>query len=220
METKGEEVVVAGEHDSTLKDAASHDFARGVYPVELECVLSSRSHETLRVRPIRPDDDKKLAAFHSKLSADSIYRRYFSVHPELSPGELVHLTQVDYVDRLALVIETGDRLIAVCRYERYPGTTDAEVAFIVADDHQHQGLGQLMLHRLAEAAWERGISTFLAETLATNREMMSVFLSSGYPMSTTSENHEIVVRLSIEPTDDTRRERVARPLVGDPEPPC
>ena len=151
---------MAGEHDSTLKDAAKHDFVRGVYPVELEYVLSSRSHEALRLRPIRPDDDRKLSVFHSKLSADSIYRRYFSVHPELSPGELVHLTQVDYVDRLALVIESGDDLIAVCRYERYPGTTDAEVAFIVADDHQHQGLGQLMLHRLASAAWERGIQPF------------------------------------------------------------
>jgi GNAT superfamily N-acetyltransferase len=118
------------------------------------------------------------------------------------------------------VIESGDRLIAVCRYERYPGTTDAEVAFIVADDHQHQGLGQLMLQHLADAAWERGISTFLAETLTTNREMMSVFLASGYPISTTSDGQEITVRLSIEPTDDTRRERAARRLVGDPELPC
>lgn len=185
FELKGE---IVGEHPSP---------APGRYPVDLECEITTRTNERLRLRPIRPSDDEKLTAFHRRLSADSIYRRYFSLHPELSLNELVHLTQVDYVDRLALVVEDDERLLAVCRYERYPRTREAEVAFLVADDHQHEGIGTLMLHHLADAARARGIETFLAETLATNHDMMSVFLGSGYPVTTRSEDQEIVVRLSI-----------------------
>lgn len=194
-------------------DATARGFALGTYPAQLECVFSTRENVHLHLRPIRPDDREKLSCFHSKLSADSIYRRYFSLHPQLSPLELAHLTQVDYVDRLALVVESGDEIIAVARYERYPGTDEAEVAFIVADTYQHHGLGHLMLYHLADAAWARGITTFLAETLATNREMMSVFLTSGYPVTTRYQDQEIMVRLSIEPTDAVRQHRKAKGFV-------
>lgn len=195
---------------SMAKDEAERRIAVGVYPSELECDITSRGGECLHLRPIRPNDNDGLKLFHSRLSADSIYRRYFSMHPELTAIELAHLTQVDYVNRLALVIENGNQIVAVSRFERYPGTDEAEVAFIVADDYQHHGLGLLMLHHLADAAWARGITTFLAETLATNREMMSVFLASGFPVHTTFEDQEIMVRLSIEPTIAVQQHRDAR----------
>src|SRR5271169_5212310 len=75
----------------------------GRYPADLETDIEVSSGRTLRLRPIRSDDAAKLIAFHSKLSFDSIYRRYFSMHPELSESEVRHFTELDYVDRLALV---------------------------------------------------------------------------------------------------------------------
>jgi len=95
-------------------------FVAGRYPSELETDIIVRTGATLHLRPIRGDDATKLIAFHHRLSFNSIYRRYFSVHPELSPAEVAHLTEVDYVDRLALVIEDGDELVGVGRYDRYP----------------------------------------------------------------------------------------------------
>jgi GNAT superfamily N-acetyltransferase len=175
----------------------------GPYPVELESELFNRSNNTLRLRPIRSDDADKLKVFHHHLSFDSIYRRYFSVHPELSDKEVLHLTQVDYIDRLAYVIEHDDELVAVGRYDRYPFTTRAEVAFVIRDDYQHQGLGHLLLDALADAAWRRGITDLLAETLFTNHDMMSVFRHSGFPMTSSIMGGEIAVRLSIEPTSES-----------------
>lgn len=194
-------------------------FVPWLYPAALEREITTREGATLHLRPIRPDDTERLLDFHHRLSADSIYRRYFSMHPELSTAELAHLTRVDYIDRLALVIEDGDRLVAVGRYDQYPFSKKAEVAFVVADDYQHQGLGLTLLINLARAAWARGITTFTAETMASNREMMSVFYDSGFPVKTVLENEEISVRFSIEPTQEsiarreqrrTRRMRSAR----------
>ena len=138
---------------------------------------------TVHLRPIRPDDAARLVEFHKGLSTRSVYRRFFFVHPSLSPAEVERFTHVDYVDRLAIVAVDDLRLVAVGRYERRSETTEAEVAFVVADEYQHDGIGTLLLEHLAEAAWRNGITTFVAETLAENRDMLRVFFDSGFPVS-------------------------------------
>ena len=100
------------------------------------------------VRPIRPDDGPRLVAFHHHLLPRSVFLRFFTFHPELSPKEVEHFTCVDYVNRLALVAETEDRLIAVGRYDSAPGETEAEVAFVVSDEFQHHGIGALTARRV------------------------------------------------------------------------
>jgi GNAT superfamily N-acetyltransferase len=171
----------------------------GRFPQELQADFDVANGATFRLRPIRRDDAEKLVAFHALLSFDSIYRRYFSLHPVLSANEVKHFTQVDYVNRLALVVEDGEQLVAVGRYDRYPESTTAEVAFVVRDDYQHLGLGHRLLEALARAAWERGITNFSAETMSSNHDMMSVFRHSGYPVTTTDEYNEISVRFAIDP---------------------
>jgi GNAT superfamily N-acetyltransferase len=165
---------------------------------------------TVHLRPIRPDDAARLVEFHKGLSTRSVYRRFFFVHPSLSPAEVERFTHVDYVDRLAFVAVDDLRLVAVGRYERRSETTEAEVAFVVADEYQRDGIGTLLLEHLAEAAWRNGITTFVAETLAENRDMLRVFFDSGFPVTSTSESGTISVRFPIEPTDAYEAARASR----------
>lgn len=167
------------------------------YPAELESECRMRDGALIGLRPIRPDDAQLLREFHEHLSDLSTYHRYFFLHPRLSSTEVEHLTNVDYFERLAFVVEDDGRLVAVGRYERLPDTKDAEVAFVVADAYQHRGLGSLLLQRLVEAARERGIETFTAETLAENRDMIDVFMSSGFPVTTTTEWGTVYLRFPI-----------------------
>jgi len=185
-----------------IAPAVQDRYLPGCYPENIETDFVTPSGAVLRLRPIRSGDDGKLVAFHSHLSSDSIYRRYFSFHPDLSPEEVCHLTHVDYVDRLAIVIEDGDELVAVGRYDRYPNSPIAEVAFIVRDDYQHLGLGHRLLEALAAAAWARGVTSFSAETLFSNRDMMAVFTHSGFSITSSVSRGEISVRFPIEPTKD------------------
>jgi GNAT superfamily N-acetyltransferase len=183
-----------------LEETNRERFLPWRYPKELIAQVRVTAGATFRLRPIRGEDAEKLVVFHAHLSFDSIYRRYFSLHPVLSAEEVRHFTQVDFVDRLALVIEDGEELVAVGRYDRSPQSPTAEVAFVVRDDYQHLGLGHRLLAALAEAAWARGITTLSAETMLVNHDMLAVFSHSGFPMTTSSEFGEISVRLSIEPT--------------------
>jgi GNAT superfamily N-acetyltransferase len=179
-------------------------FVPGRYPKELTTDIEVSTGATLRLRAIRASDATKLVDFHSRLSSGSIYRRYFSQHPKLAQEEVCHFTQVDYVDRLALVILDGDDLVAVGRFDRYPLTSLAEVAFIVRDDYQHLGLGHQLLAYLAEAAWGRGVTTFCAETLISNIGMISVFRHSGFPVTSSTSMGEVDLRFPIEPTKESQ----------------
>jgi GNAT superfamily N-acetyltransferase len=182
--------------------APTHGISQ--YPGEMVSDVETMGGISVRIRPIRPDDGIRLTTFHGHLSPQSVYRRFFFTHPRLTSAETERFTHVDYVDRLALVAEQGDRLVAVGRYERITGTTEAEVAFVVADDLQHQGIATLLLERLASAALERGIQVFVAETLSENHEMLEVFMGSGFHVTSTTEYGTVSVRFSIQPDDAYR----------------
>ncbi len=126
------------------------------YPADLATNIETENGIPLSIRPIRPDDAELLTRFHERLSSQSIYRRYFSLHPVLSDSELRHLTEVDYITRFAFVVVYHGELIGVGRFDRIPATNDAEVAFIVSDEYHHLGIGLMLLHRLADVAWSLG----------------------------------------------------------------
>jgi len=160
----------------------------------------------VRVRPIRATDGERLERFHHLLSAESQYFRFFGPKTQLSAKEVEHFCTVDYVDRMALVAVAGDELIAVGRYDRI-GPGDAEVAFVIADDHQGLGLGTLLLEHLAAAARLQGIGRFTAEVLAVNRRMLRVFNDAGFEVATTFEGDGTIhVSFSIEDTPESTQQ--------------
>ncbi|MEY2568944.1 MAG: hypothetical protein QOE35_3473 [Actinomycetota bacterium] len=152
---------------------------------------------TIHVRPIRPTDADDLVAFHERLSADSRYLRFFSVHPRLSAEEVERFTCVDMVDRVALVAELTGELLAVGRFDRRPGANDAEVAFVVADAHHGRGIATVLLEQLAAVARERGIARFTAEVLPSNRVMLAVFAAAGWAVTRTFDEGVVHVEMSI-----------------------
>jgi acetyl coenzyme A synthetase (ADP forming)-like protein len=156
---------------------------------------------TVHLRPIRPEDGDALLALHGRLSDESVYFRFFSPIPELSPAQLDRFTHVDYHDRMALVAEAGDELVAVGRYDRLASGDDAEVAFTVQDDQQGRGLGTILLEHLAVVAREEGIRRFRASVLLDNRRMLGVFRDAGWELERELDGGVVELGFPIEPTD-------------------
>ena len=126
------------------------------------------------LRPIRPQDKEGLAAGLARLSPESVYRRFLQPKPRLSAAELRYLTEVDGVDHVALVAELAGGPpprpgVAVGRWVRDPDhPEEAEIALVVCDALQGQGLGTALGRALADLARERGITRFTATMLAGN----------------------------------------------------
>ena len=150
------------------------------------------------IRPIRPEDREALAEAHERLSPESVRRRYLSAKPRLSERELGYLTEVDGVDHVALVAVEGERIVGVGRWVRLPDDpTTAEVAVVIADDHQGQGLGRRLGEALADAARGRGVERFNALLLSDNVAAHGLFASISRRLESRHEAglEELVVEL-------------------------
>jgi GNAT superfamily N-acetyltransferase len=128
------------------------------------------------IRPIGPGDKERLAAGLRQLSEASIRRRFLAAKPRFTTAELRYLTEVDGVDHIALVAvlaDDPDQLVAVARCVRLPDRpATAEMAIVVGDPWQGQGLGRELAHRLADAALVVGIRRFAATMLADNEPVL------------------------------------------------
>ncbi|WP_456907736.1 bifunctional acetate--CoA ligase family protein/GNAT family N-acetyltransferase [Geodermatophilus sp. SYSU D00703] len=155
----------------------------------------------MHLRPIGPGDADGLVGLMERSSDQTRYYRFFGPMKRLSDKDLHRFTHVDHDSRVAFVLVLGDQLIGVGRYDRYPGTDDAEVAFLIEDAHQGRGLGSVLLEHLAAAARERGIERFVAEVLAQNNRMVRVFLDAGYTPERTYEEGVVHLTFPIAPTE-------------------
>ncbi len=165
---------------------------------------------TAHVRPIRPDDAAMLRSFYSRLSAESIYFRYFGPRPRLTDKDVVWFTNVDYDNRVALIATIGTEMVAVVRYDRISPRDHAEVAFLVEDAHQGRGVASVLMEHLRAAARERGIKTFIADVLPGNHRMMGLFRQAGYTAQSQFEDGVVRMTLDLSSTETAQEVRLAR----------
>ena len=134
------------------------------------------------IRPIRPEDKEQLQEGLKQLSLETVHRRFLAAKPRFSSAELRYLTEIDGFDHVAVVAvlaDDPDAFVGVGRFVRLredPRT--AEVAIVVGDSFQGQGLGRALGRRLADEALERGVerftATLLGENVAAHRLMASI----------------------------------------------
>lgn len=173
----------------------------GQYPQYWEADVVLRDGGTAHLRPIAPTDEEAVQRFHVAQSETSIYLRFFTYKSRLTEKELQRFTRVDYTSRVAFVITMGDEIIGIGRYDRLDNSSEAEVAFNIADKHQGRGLGSILLEHLATAARENGIRRFSAEVLPENRKMIMVFADAGYEVSRHFDDGVVMLQFSIDPTE-------------------
>src|SRR5258705_13803635 len=99
----------------------------------------------VHIRPIRPEDDHLLIEWFRHLSTETIYQRFFTNMSELPPAMARYAANAHFVNRMALVAESGSELIGVVRYERTEDPAVVELALLIADEWQNRGLGRILL---------------------------------------------------------------------------
>ena len=145
-----------------------------------------RDGQSLRLRSPMSADTDALVAFFNGLSERSRYLR-FQGTVALDTALVMPFLEPDWNERGSLVgttqVEGKERLVALASFARLRDPTTAEVAFAVADDQQGKGIGTRLLEQLAELAGSTGIHRFVAEVLAENVAMLSVFAEAGFDLS-------------------------------------
>ncbi|MCB0928822.1 MAG: GNAT family N-acetyltransferase [Mycolicibacterium insubricum] len=159
-----------------LERTARQRLAAFITPVP---VRLSDGRELL-LRPVLPGDRARTEHSHITFSSDTFYRRFQTVR---QPGQKLmrYLFVVDYVDHFVWVVVTPDGdLVADARFVRdEDDPTRAEIAFLVGDDYQGQGIGTFLMGALAIAARVAGVTRFHAWVLTDNLPMRAILDRAG-----------------------------------------
>ena len=149
--------------------------------------------EEVLIRPIMPEDEPLMVAFHKTLSERSVYQRYMAVLKLDQRVEHERLTRMcfnDYDREIALVAERKDgkglrEIWGVGRLSKVVGANEAEFAIIISDKHQKQGLGTELLKRLVQIGRDEKLSRISASILPDNREMQKTAEKVGFTLRRT-----------------------------------
>jgi acetyltransferase len=175
-------------------DCADGDLPRSAirpYPVQYVSRWALADGTPLIIRPIRPEDEPLMAAFHRTISEQSVYFRYLhliGLDERIAHERLTRACFIDYAREMALVAEhrasDGTRsILAVGRLTKIRGTNDGEFALVVADAHQRRGIGTELLRRLIGIGQDEGLTRIVATIAHDNRPMQDIVRKSGFAVT-------------------------------------
>jgi GNAT superfamily N-acetyltransferase len=159
-----------------------------------------RDGRTVKIRALRPDDRTGLLAAVDRTSQQSLYRRFFAFKRGFTEREIDFYLNVDFVDHVALVAvleEDGQSVIGGGGRYIVVQAGAAEVAFVVDDAHQGQGIGAALMRHLAALARQAGLKELSADVLSENAAMLKVFETSGLEIRIRRETGSIHVTLQL-----------------------
>ena len=142
-----------------------------------------RDGRPIDVRALRPDDRAEMLAAIGRTTPQSIQRRFFAPKKGFSEQEMAFFLNIDFESHVALVAQIDeDGRAAIAGGGRYivvrPG--QAEIAFVVVDAFQGQGIGTILMRHLAILAHDAGLKELIAEVLPENTAMLKVFRKFGF----------------------------------------
>jgi acetyltransferase len=194
-------------HDPSATAASLPKPAIRPYPTQYVGSYQLRDGTQTSIRPIRPEDEPLIVAFHGKLSERSVRSRYFQAMQLDQRTTHERLTRVcfnDYDRELALIVEhdsaSGAEALAVGRLSRAPGQGNAEFAILISDAWQHRGLGTELLRRLVAMGRSEGLTAITGSILPQNLDMQRVCSKVGFELRHRPEDGIVQAVLLLEPS--------------------
>jgi len=160
-------------------------------------VVKPRHGTTLLVRPLSPGDVATVAAVFGRLGERSRLTRFNGPKPCLSEAELEQLARVDGSHHALVGYVEGDpapaAIASLVRNER----DSAEIAFAVADEHQHRGIGSALARELVADARAAGIAEITALTRNDNPATLALIRRCARVLDVHFEGADLSIRAAI-----------------------
>ncbi|MBV9787988.1 MAG: GNAT family N-acetyltransferase [Chloroflexi bacterium] len=168
--------------------------------------VTTRHNQCVCIRHIVKRDAELLVDLFHNLSERTKWLRFFS--PVGIPAhklwdEATRLSDIDPRIQAALIatIQRDDREqpVAVARMIRSTPLSDtAEVAIVVRDDFQREGIGRTIFDLLVQVALVQGIKQLYAITLPENQGMQRLARGVGLPVSVRVQAGEMTITIYLQ----------------------
>ncbi|MGZ8901716.1 MAG: GNAT family N-acetyltransferase, partial [Limisphaerales bacterium] len=158
------------------------------YPAEYVTSVTLRDGTPVTIRPIRPEDEPLMVAFHEGLSEESVRFRYFgflSLSQRTGHEQLTRACFNDYDREIALVVDRVDKkgaheILGVGRLIKAHHLDEAEFAIVIADAWQGLGLGRALLRLIIDVARQEKVGCVKGHILPDNAAMLQVSRKVGF----------------------------------------
>ena len=160
------------------------------------------------IRRLHESDRLLVEALFAGTRPENLYTRFFTMGSAVVERHVEHLFSADTA-AVTYVVERGGALLGIADVEP-TDVHSAEIAFLIADDAHGLGIATLLLEHAAEEAYERGVSTFVADVLAVNHPMIEVFRDAGFDTELVAHHEGLSVRMSTRRTPDSLAATAAR----------
>ncbi len=173
------------------RDQAFIPGRRGEYPEHLENYRTTLTGMQIFMRPVKISDEPLVKDFFYSLSDQSLYRRFISLRKDMPHERLQDFVIIDYTREMVINVmaQNGEveKIVAIGQYGINENTHSAEVALVVRDEYQNQGIGTELLSYLTYLAKREGLLGFTAEVLVENKPMLHLFEKMGFDIEKRSE---------------------------------
>lgn len=159
-----------------------------------------RDGRPVQIRALRPDDEAEMLAAVDRTNPESLRRRFFVTKRGFSEKEKAFFLQIDFINHVALVAEIDEgKSPAIIGGGRYVVTEpgEAEVAFVVVDAYQGQGIGALLARHLIDLARAAGLRRLTADILPDNAAMRKVLGKFGFRAARSPDPQLVHLTLSL-----------------------
>ena len=157
----------------------------------------------LLIRATEPNDDLAGAIQH-EVGPQSFFYRFLRPKHYLTDKEVASFVNCDFVSQVGLVGLVRHNLrMAIVAGARYWITRpdEAEIAFIVADAYQKQGVGTAMLNHLCSIARQAGLKHLYALAIADNEGAPRVLNKLGFPCDIRRDPAQRMMHITVHLTE-------------------
>ncbi len=169
------------------------------YPYQYAAPWTTKSGEVVMIRPIKPEDEPRMARFHETLSEHTVYMRYLQkmhLNQRITHSRLSRICFNDYDREIALVAECTHEpdcaIIGVARLSKIHGTENARLSMVITDQYQGQGLGTEFLNRLIAIARDEKVGQIVAYLSPDNLPMKHLFDKLGFKIADETDEKEML----------------------------
>jgi len=169
---------------SDQKLPISIDGRISVYPEKYELIIKLQNGKKIKIRPVKPTDERMIQELHYSLDEQDRYLRFFAPVKDFRHKKIQPMVNIDYSTDMILGGEYGEngeeKIIALGAFFKTVQPSVAEIAFVVHKDWRGLGITKFLLNYLVQIGKELNYRTFTGSILLENKPMLHIINSSGY----------------------------------------
>ncbi|MBQ1089904.1 bifunctional GNAT family N-acetyltransferase/acetate--CoA ligase family protein [Streptomyces sp. B93] len=162
---------------------------------------------TVCIRPVVPGDRAQLEGLFQEMSPENLRMRFFAASRRAADQAAERACATGRPGHRALLAERAQQVLGLAEYQTVEDATDttgpatADFSIAVAEGLHHRGVGTLLVEHLVSAARTDGITTFTADALSENHQVMRLFTDLGLHIARRLDGPEVHCTIALDPDD-------------------